>query len=113
MISNQDEWERDPSVQDLRQVFQKIEAAQEDLLAHMNISQFDSRLRPWRERTLALFERAWAMAIRQGLTLREAEVAILYTHCFVRALRLEGVNVPDGAVDQDDKIGRMFRQVIP
>lgn len=103
-MRNQDDWGQDPSVQSMRKVFVRMERAQKEFLAHMNISSFDGRLRHWREETLVLFEQTWALANRKGAVLKEDEVASLYIHCLAQALSLDGIHIPPEALPHDEKI---------
>ena len=48
-ISNGDKWGEDPSVRAMRQVFQRMEVAQKELLGGLGISPFNPNLRGWRE----------------------------------------------------------------
>jgi hypothetical protein len=104
MKSIQDEWGHDPSVQSMRRVFSLLEAAQEELLRHLNVSPFDQRLRLSREQALEFFEQAWPSAIKQGIILNEKDTATLYIHCLARALGSLGVEVPSGLLPGDEKI---------
>jgi len=113
MISDQDEWGRDPSVRFMRRVFQETEKGQKRILAALNVSSFDTKLRKWREGARETFEVTWPQALRQGLALAEEEAATLYTHCFVRALRLDGVHVPSEALPSDERLSRFLREVLP
>lgn len=62
MMTNEDEWALDPSVQVMRRVFEHIEATQERLLHHLSISPFDTRLSSWRETVLKFFEKSCVQA---------------------------------------------------
>src|SRR4030042_4552575 len=108
-----DEWGHDPSVQSMRRTFSYIEKAQHELLMHLNISLFDKRLRSVREQALELFERAWPLAVRQGIIGNEREAAPLYIHCLVRALSSIGVAVPKDMLPRDEKIIRFLKEELP
>jgi len=108
-----DEWGHDPSVQSLRRTFSYIEKAQHELLMHLNISLFDKRLRSVREQALDLFERAWPLAVRQGIIGSEKETAPLYIHCLARALSSLGVVVPKDLLPRDEKITCFLREKRP
>jgi hypothetical protein len=45
--------------------------------------------------------------------LAEEEAAILYAHCFVRALRLDGVHLPGEALPSDERLSRFLQEVLP
>jgi len=110
MAMTGDDWGRDPSVRFLRQVFRRVETDQKNLLDQLRISPVDSRLRPWRETTLRLFEKTWALAARRGLARDEKGAATLYLGCLVRTLRSEGVEVPSGTVPDDEELSRMIQE---
>jgi len=111
MISgSDDEWGRDPSVRFLRQVFCRIERDQKDLLDHSQVAPFDSRLRPWREATLRLFEKTWAAAARKGLARDERGAALVYLECLARTLRSNGIDVPAESVPYDEEISKIFEE---
>ena len=112
-ISNADEWGRDPSVRVMRQVFHRVEVAQEELLAGLSISPFNSRLRGWREATLELFEQAWGEASRRGLSVGEEETAVLYVQCLLRVLVKDGVTSADKVILEDERIKRLLREIMP
>ncbi len=113
MSPGEDEWGQDSSVRFMRRVFRQTEKDQERILAAMNVSSFDTRLRKWRESARETFEEAWPQALRQGLALAEVEAATLYAYCFVRALRLEGVSVPGEALPNDERLSRFLQEVLP
>jgi len=109
-MSPQDEWGHDPSVQSMRRVFSLMEAAQEELLRHLNISPFDPRLRRSREQALKLFEQAWPLAIRQGIVLNEKDTVPLYICCLARTLDSVGIEVPNELLPRDEKIIRFLKK---
>ena len=106
----QDEWGHDPSIQSMRRVFSLMEAAQEELLRHLNISPLDQRLRRCREQALKIFEQAWPLAIEKGMTLSEKDAASLYLHCLARAFNSVGVEVPKELLPGDEKIVRLLQK---
>jgi hypothetical protein len=110
MKSIQDEWDHDPSVQSMRRVFSLMEAAQEELLRHLNISPFDPKLRRSREQALKVFEQVWSLAIGKGMTLSEKDAASLYLHCLARAFDSAGVKVPKELLPGDEKIIRLLQK---
>ena len=109
----EDEWGHDPSVQSMRRVFSFMEEAQQELLGRLNISLFDQRLRRARKQALELFERAWPLAVRQGIIANEKDAAPLYIQCLARALSLVGVEVPNELLPMDDKIIRFLQKELP
>jgi hypothetical protein len=103
-MSPQDEWGSDPSVRSMRRVFSKMEAIQEDLLQRSNLSRLDGSLRSLREEARNLFERAWDRASRASSRMEEEELARLYGHCFLRVMRTKGIEVRNGAFEEDQKL---------
>jgi hypothetical protein len=113
MMTIQDDWGHDPSVQSMRRVFARMEMAQKELLGRLNISPFDARLRQWREEARALFERLWPLAARRGVVVSEEDTASLYAHCLARTLRRDGVDVPSEAVPCDERIIKFLSEGRP
>jgi hypothetical protein len=109
----EDEWGYDPSVQSMRRVFSLMGEAQQELLRRLNISLFDQRLRRVRRQALELFERAWPLAIRQGMIMSEKDAAPIYIHCLARALSLVGVEVPNELLPKDEKIIHFLQEKLP
>jgi hypothetical protein len=109
-MSPQDEWGHAPSVQSMRRVFSLMEAAQEELLRHLNISPFDPRLRRSRKQALKLFEQAWPLAIGKGMTMSEKDASSLYLHCLARAFDSVGVEVHKELLPRDEKIIRLLQK---
>jgi predicted trehalose synthase len=72
-----------------------MELAQGELLRAAGISVWDKRLRPWREVSLAAFERAWAKAASRGIDLREDQAGVLYACCLSRTMMREGIEAGD------------------
>ena len=110
MAVSDDEWVRDPSVGFLRRLFRRIETDQKNLLDHLQISPFDGRLRPWREATLRLFEKTWALAAGKGLAQDERRAGLVYLECLARTLRSNGVDVPAESLSHDDEISRILQE---
>ena len=109
-MSAQEDWGQDPSVRSMRRVFAGMEAAQKKLLGCLNISPLDSRLRRYRDKALAAFERTWGKAVRKGAVLSEDDLASLYANCLARELSLDGVNVFCEALPQDEKIIKFMNE---
>ena len=98
----QDDWGHDPSVQSMRRIFARMEAAQKELLGRLNISPLDTRLRRWREEAQVLFERTWPLASRKGIAESEDDASSLYVHCLARTLHLNGIEVPNEALPTNE-----------
>jgi len=88
-VTIRDDWGQDPSVQ--------IDAAglcadgtgRGKMLGRLSISPYDSRLRRWRKEAHELFERAYAMAGKEGVMMGEESAASTYLNC-LRADTLPG-----------------------
>ncbi len=106
----EDEWGHDPSVQSMRRVFSYMEQAQQELLSHLSISPFDQRLRHCRDQALELFEKAWPLAVRQGIMMSEKDAVPLYIHCLARTLSSVGVEVPGALLPGNEKITRFLQE---
>jgi len=113
MIAIQDDWGHDPSIQSMRRIFARMEAAQKELFGRLNISPLDTRLRHWREETQLLFEQTWPLASRKGITQSEDDAAFLYLHCLARILRLGGIEVTNEALPANEKILRFLDGRLP
>jgi hypothetical protein len=110
-MTDVDQWGRDPSVQILRKIFQGMEKAQHELLKGLNIVPYDLRIRRWREQALALFERAWDVANRMGVTMNEHTASTIYVHCLAKIMGLEGINIPAGILPETENGLRVFKEV--
>lgn len=105
-----DEWGHDPAVQMMRRVFSSMEKAQSDLMRNLNLSLFDPRLRRARSRARDLFEQIWPLALQKGIVANESGAALLFIHCLVHTLMLNGIEVPDPVWLKDDKIAKLLRE---
>lgn len=105
-----DEWGKDPAVRYLRKVFASIEEGQKRLLAQLGISPFDERLRRWRESTLRLFERAWAIYIKWGIDMEIDEASSLYLHCLAKILRMNKIEIPEGLIKEDERMTKLINE---
>ena len=109
-MDNPDEWARDPSVRVMRKVFEKMESAHSAVLAELNVSSLDERVRPWRERALAIFERLWSYALRKGMTMDENEVANIYVFSLTRVISSDGLEVPERLTPRQPYISKLFEE---
>ena len=83
----------DPSVMMMRKVFKDMESAQSKLLQECGISQYDFRIREWREKALAAFEKAWEEAPRMGIEMNDQTAPVVYMSCLRRIMGLNGIKV--------------------
>lgn len=111
-VQELDEWGQDPQVRYLRGIFASLETAQKIFIEQAGIALFDERLRRFRESALHLFERAWMAATRKGITLRNEEFGILYTHCLAHFIQARGIAVPDESLAQNEKIETLLNEVV-
>jgi hypothetical protein len=106
----EDKWGHDPSVQSMRRVFSSMEEAHQELFGHLKVSLFDKRLRKVREKALELFERAWPLAVRQGIITNEKDAVPLYIHCLAKVFSSVGIEVPNELLPMDGKIIRFLQK---
>jgi hypothetical protein len=88
LIDNQ--WDRDPGVLFMRDVFASMEKRQAELLEKANIRSSNPGLRSTRKMALHLFEESWSVAAGSGRSVTKEIAVDLYLHCLVRALRAKG-----------------------
>jgi len=110
-MTEMDEWGKDPLVQIMRRVFKEMEKAQHELLKQLDIKPYDLRIRRWREQALALFERAWGIANRMGITLDEHTASAIYVHCLAKIMSAERINIPAGILPEAKSVERIFKEV--
>jgi hypothetical protein len=110
-MTDRDEWGKDPTVQFMRKVFKEMENAQHELLKRLDIISYDLRIRSWREQALALFERAWGVANRMGITLDEHTASLVYVHCLAKVMGAERINIPAGILPEAKSVERIFKEV--
>ena len=110
-MMDRDEWGKDPTVQFMRKVFKEMENAQHELFKRLDIIPYDLRIRRWREQALALFERAWGVANRMGVTLDEHTSSLVYVHCLAKVMDAERINIPAGILPEAKSLARILKQV--
>jgi len=110
-MTDMDEWGKDPSVQIMRKVFKGMEKAQHELLKRLDIIPYDLRIRRWRDQALALFERAWGVANRMGITMDEHTASVVYVHCLAKIMGTERINIPAGILPDAKSVERIFKEV--
>ena len=112
-MTDMDEWGKDPSVQFMRKVFKEMEKVQQELFKRLDIIPYDSRIRRWRDQALALFERAWGIANRMGISMDEHTASLVYVHCLSKVMRAERINIPPGILPETKNVERIFKEVFP
>jgi hypothetical protein len=88
LIDNQ--WDRDPGVLFMRDVFASMEKRQAEFLEQANIRSSNPGLRSTRKMALHLFEQSWSAAAGSGRSVTKEIAVDLYLHCLARALRARG-----------------------
>lgn len=109
-MKNPDEWAKDPSVRMMRKVFEKMESAQSAILADLDVSSFDERIRLWRERALIIFERMWSYAARKGIPVDENKAANIYVFSIVRVMGSDGMEIPENLLPRQPDISKIFEE---
>jgi transcription initiation factor TFIIIB Brf1 subunit/transcription initiation factor TFIIB len=111
-MHDSDEWGKDPSVRIMRTVFKEMEKAQQALLSRLDISSYDLRIRKWRETSLALFEQAWGVANRTGISMDATMASAVYVHCLAKTIGSEGNEIPEGIVPEGKEIERLLKEML-
>jgi hypothetical protein len=106
-----DTWGMDPQVQYIRRLFTGMEKAQRDLLERLGFSLYDDRLGPWRQATLSLFEKVWALSARQGTQMEEKDLVQVYLLCLITILNRSGTDIPAGIVSENKMITNWIKEV--
>ena len=109
-MNSPDEWARDPSVRMMRKVFEKMESVQSSILADLNVSPFDEKIRSWRERALIIFERLWSYALRKGIPMDENEAADIYVFSLTRVMSSDGIEVSGELLSSQPEISTLFEE---
>lgn len=94
-MSSEDEWGKDPAVRAMRKVFREIEASQREFFKCMKIHKYDARIRVWREKALALFEKAFYRTDSTGLIINEKNASIIYLNCLAHVMMAQGIKIPE------------------
>lgn len=111
-MNESDEWGKDPSVRIMRTVFTAMEKAQHALLSRLAISSYDLRIRKWREQSLALFEQAWGVANRIGISIDPPMASAIYVHCLAKTIASEGTEIPEGILPEEQAVARLFKEML-
>jgi hypothetical protein len=90
-----DEWGKDPAVKTMRKIFRAVDDAQREFFDHLEISRYDPRIRPWRERALVLFEKTFFKARRAGVTVNEEVASNIYLNCLAKVMMAQGIEIPE------------------
>jgi hypothetical protein len=107
-----DTWGRDPQVRYMRDVFSRIEGAQNELLLKLSIDPHDERLRRFRETALKLFEKTWIMAMQRGIAENAEDASVIYLFCLARALSMRGIDVPADVLPKNAAIEKFLKEVL-
>ena len=102
-----DRWEQNPEILMMRQVFRQLEAAHDELMAKLKISVFDPRLPRWRQQARVLFEQYWYQYMQTTGKRDEAQAGVLYSHCLVRVMAADGLQLPDDIVSAAEQVVKL------
>ncbi|MCX7966192.1 MAG: hypothetical protein N2596_06170 [Syntrophorhabdaceae bacterium] len=105
-----DQWGHDPQVRFLRRAFSQIEKAQKNLLDKIGISPMDERLRRIRDGALNVFEKAWALSVRRGVSLNEKDFENLYIYSLAYVLERYRIHVPQEILPVDEKAKKIINE---
>jgi hypothetical protein len=106
-----DEWGKDPSVQAMRKVFNGMETSLEEILAQLDISPHDHRIRGWLEKALAIFENAWGIANQTGIIMNEQTAPVIYAHCLAKIMASEGIEIRENVLPANKASERLVNEV--
>ncbi len=106
-----DEWGRDPAVQAMRKVFNEMEKSLVQIWERLDISPYDPRIRRWREKALAIFERAWAVANQMRVIMDEKVASVVYAHCLAKVIGSEGIEIPENILPQEKEAEKLINEV--
>ena len=104
-----DQWDKDPGVLFMRDVFASMERSQTELLGQANICPTEPKLRSTRRMALHLFERAWAAAAGPGRSVSREIAVDLYLYCLVRALRAGGFGSFENLLPRNGTVKRLLK----
>ncbi len=106
-----DEWGRDPAVQAMRKVFNEMEKSLVRIRQRLDISPYDPRIGRWREKSLAIFERAWAVANQMRVIMDEKVASVVYAHCLAKVIGSEGIEIPESILPQEKEAEKLINEV--
>lgn len=112
MMTVVDEWGRDPAVKAMRKIFKVMDDAQRELFTRMEIHRYDPRIRPWREKALVLFERAFSHANRAGMSVNEKTASDIYIYCLTHLMRASGVEISDTNLPDRAGIENVLKEIL-
>ena len=107
----QDNWGRDPAVQQTRRIFAEMEQTQKTLLDHARLSPFDGRLGAVRETALKLFDKAVACAVSKGIRLTDDAMIGIYAVCLQQALSIAGIAISQNLLSEDSTLRELVCEV--
>ncbi|MBA4393713.1 MAG: hypothetical protein C0407_09195 [Desulfobacca sp.] len=110
-VLKNDDWGLDPQVQFIRRLFSGMEKAQRDFFNTLGLSPYDQRLGPWRQATLNLFEKVWALSAGRGLPLEEKDIVQAYLHCLISVLGRQNMAIPAGLLQENAIISDWIKEV--
>lgn len=107
-----DEWGRDPAVRSMRKVFKGMEDAQREFFDRIGIHNYDPRIRSWREKALALFEKAFSRANNAGLIISENTASNIYLHCLAHVMGNQGMELAENFLPKPTGIEDILKEVL-
>jgi hypothetical protein len=107
-----DTWVLDPQVKYMRRVFAGMETAGNKLTTAAGIAPFDERLRRFRQIALAVFEKAWPIAIGKGVAADEEGAAGLYARCLAGVLSAKGIVLPAASLPTNEAIESILQETL-
>ena len=105
-----DKWGQNPEILMMRKIFKQLEAAQDELLAKLEVSVFDPRLPRWRQRARVLFEQYWYQYLQTTGERDEMQAGVVYSHCLARVMVADGLQLPDDMLSADEQIVKLFNE---
>ena len=77
----------------------------------LDISLYDERLGPWRQATLSLFEKVWALSVRRDTLVEEKDIVQTYLHSLVTILGRQGMDIPAEVFSENKIITNWIKEV--
>lgn len=105
-----DDWGSDSSVRAMRNLFSRMEAAQNEFIERLRLSPFDGRLRYCREEARILFERTISSNSARAGGFDDEESSLLYILCLSCAMDRSGIRVPAGTFPENGRLSKLMKE---